>query len=82
MSTFLYLELIIIGIIVFSAFRMASFLKKAGMKEPLIYTANPMMYLKYMEITKRESGSYGIWFKTFVGALLLGIFLVVLEILM
>jgi len=68
-----YTSLILLGIVVLSVFRMAAFLKSRGKLKSAICSFNPLVFLDYITVTKKETGVCGIWFKIFVISLILGI---------
>jgi len=47
----------------FSGWRMLSFLKRRGKSRSELFSFNPAFFLNYLEITKKETGKYGIWSK-------------------
>lgn len=65
--------MIMLGIAVYSGCAMLNFLYRRGVEKSRLYTANPLFFLKYLEITKAETGKYGIWFKICVISFILTI---------
>jgi hypothetical protein len=62
--------------------KMLWFLVDRGVEKTKLYSFNPLFFIKYIEITKKEEGHCGIWFKiqwiSFVFALIGLMFLIIL----
>jgi hypothetical protein len=56
------LSLLALASTVISAFRMLTFLNSRGKEKSAMYSFNPMFFLDYIEVTKKETGKMGIWF--------------------
>ncbi len=58
-----YLGLISIAVTVYSSMRMLWFVEERKSGRRRIYSFNPGFIFEYNEITKSETGKYGIWAK-------------------
>lgn len=56
----------------FSGMKILWFLADKGVEKSKLYSFNPLYFIKYVEITKKEQGKTGIWFNVLCASFLLG----------
>jgi hypothetical protein len=71
-----------LGIGWFSGMKMLWFLVDEGEEKSKVYSFNPLLFLKYIDISKKKHGKIGIWFKVQFASFIFGminlIFLILL----
>ncbi len=71
---FEYGNLIFFGIAIVSAFRMWDYLHYRKKEKSVLFKLNPLFFLDYITLTKKETGKTGLWFKIFIVSLILTLF--------
>ena len=62
LTLFLFVIVAFMGIC-FSGMKMLWFLVDREIEKSKFYSFNPLVFLRYIEITKKENGRCGIWFQ-------------------
>ncbi len=56
----------------FSGMKILWYLADRGIEKSKLYSFNPLIFTKYLEITNKEQGRTGIWFKVLCISFILG----------
>lgn len=62
-TTFLIFVSLSFILVWFSGIKMLWFLVDKGIEKTKLYSFNPLIFMKYLEVTKKYEGKSGIWFK-------------------